>query len=281
MELHFDFSTTWKFAAFASAAVLVLIEQWTRTRPFRSLSLWFAFGAMLFGSIAIFVESEATRRLETERKADLMFIQKQNSRLISLCWEINLKNYDTARYDEGSILQIETYVPVTDLNTTGQFGEYIFILFHPDSGWYRDTRGSTNWPSIIPKKDTIQNTIRFRFTPFGVKWKSQMAWQAERLADMAQVRMFVQLSYGIDDEIQDDITDTHWSPVRSISVFANDFRPENLITRLTPRRRSATSLHDFLHFHPEGQQVVDSGQFRFNIDLLQMRSNLLQRLESD
>jgi hypothetical protein len=273
MMLGIDTQIILTIGAVALAALLVVLEQWKGPRPFRSWKLWLALLFLIISIVASLVESDTASRIEKERKADMKLIQKLNTGLNALCFEINLKQYDTM-YQEGCSFQLSTCLPVADLNTTGLYGEYIHFNFHPDSGWYRDKRFVLKWPSIIFRFDSTRNTVRFDMSPFGVRWKDQLAWKAEQLTDISQVRFGLLMMYGVDTETGFP-ADTEWSPVEYISIFANDYDAENLITTLTPRLPSSATDGRVIYFHPENQSVRDQDWFQFNIDLLQMRSNLI------
>lgn len=276
-----DLSTAFSVGAVILAALLVVREQWRGGRRFRSWGLWLAFAFLVVSLVATFVESESTRRLERERRADLLLIQKQNAALNSLCFELHLQPYDH-KYDRGCSFQIETYSPVVArIAGSGLIGESIHFHFHPDTGWFRSSGYHLAWPSIELEYDSTNHSVRFEMTPFGIRSQRQgvLMWKAERLADLAQVRFGILMGYGIGTESY-NLPDLHWSPVQSIYLYANSYEPENLIARLLLREPSYGGSHSVVAFLPEGQPVNDSDWGRFNIDLLQMRSHILRSLDS-
>src|SRR3990172_2298290 len=196
MVLGISLSLALSIVAGVLAAFFVLLEQWKGKKPFRSWRLWLALGLLLISPTASLLESLSTARSERERQADLKLIQRLESGLNSLCFEINLRKPDP-RYRGGCYFQLETFLPVADLKTTGQFANYLHICYSPDKGWYREKGEGLEWPSIVLDYDSSRNTVRFEMSPFGAMWKDQLAWKAERLTDLSQVRMGVQLSYGV------------------------------------------------------------------------------------
>ena len=104
-------------------------------------------------------------------------------------------------------------------------------------------------------------------------------WKVERTAELALVRFGIHMGYGIGFDEHTSATDTRWSPIKSISIYANSYKEENLITELSPRQRSYGNSLDVVYFHPTEQEVCDSDWFKFNIDLLGMRPNILRSLD--
>ncbi len=280
MVLGLSLSLALSIVASVLAGVFVLLEQWRGKKPFRSWRLWLALGLLLISPAASLLESLSTARSDRERQADLKLIQRLESGLNSLCFEINLQA-PNPKYREGCSFQLETSVPVADLRTTGFFANYLHIRYNPDSGWYRGQTQGIEWPGIVLDYDPSKSTLRFAMSPFGAMWKDQLAWKAERLADLSQVRMGISLSYGEDWRTWHSAPDTSWLPVKSISLFANDYQPENLVAILTPRQRSYAAYHNGVYFHPVWQPVKDTDDFRFNVDLLAMRSEILESLAKE
>ena len=142
-------------AAALLAAFFVVLEEWKGNKrlKFQSWRFWLALMFLLVSVVSTSVDSLTSREYEREREADLKLIQKQNSGLHSICFEIQAKppNPD---YRRGSSIQIHTWLPVADLHTTGLFAEYIHIFFSPDSGWYRASEAIDGWPYTAPHLGT-------------------------------------------------------------------------------------------------------------------------------
>jgi hypothetical protein len=276
-NLHRVLSSILIIGAAFLAAVFVALEQWDRRKPLESQSwrLWLALLFVIVTLVAGIVESVSTRQAERERAADLKLVQKLNMSLKSLCFEFRLRDPDE-RYKEGTLVQLQTYLPVADLSTTGQFAEYIHINYSPDSGWYRGRTDMLAWPSIVLHHDSPHERLRFEMSPFGVRWKNQLAWKAERLADVSQVRIGLQVHYS--STSAEEPTDSLWLPIGSVAIYANSFEAANLITVLTPHIRAHQPFWNPVYFHPENQPVVDPDWFNFNIDLIRMRENILSNL---
>lgn len=285
--MGFSFSTIFAIATTAIAAIFVILEQWKCEKPWRSWKLWLACVFLALSIVTIVVESNTASGLERQRRADLLLIQKQNTALHSLCFELHLQPYDTTWY-LGCHMQITTNSQVAaTLVRSGLIAEYIQFMFHPDSGWYRSSNSRHSWPSVILEHDSVENTVRFHMTPFGIRWqrKGGLLWKAERLADLAQVRFGFQLMYGADPKIPAMYgalrpPDLSWNPIESIYIYANSYEVDNLITRLVPMERSYGVGHTVIYFHPEAQQVREPDWFQFYIDLLQMRAHILDYLDS-
>lgn len=280
MILGIDWSTILSLISAFIAVFFIVLEHYKGPKPFRSWKLWLALIFLVISAVTTLVESISTKDFEKEQRADLLFIQKLNSGLNSLCFEINLKKPDP-RYGDSCNLQLATEIRVANLSTTGLFADYIDFIYSPDRGWHRDKRDNPLlWPSITLSYDSVRNTVRFEMTPFGVSWKGQLAWKTERLADLAQVKFSLWLAYNAVPGSYSCPKDTLWSPVRSICLYANTYEPENLIATLVPMLRPHESEYEVIYFHPEGQAVKDSSWFMFNLDLLQMRSNILKSLDN-
>jgi hypothetical protein len=288
--MNFDWSIAPALIAASLAAIFVIWEQWGPEKKWKSWKLWLALVFLVSSCVAVVVESAVTSAQEKQRQADLLLIQEQNMALNSLCFELQLQPYDTV-WNKGCDLQIETWMSVAaTLVRSGLIAEYIHFQFHPDTGWYRSKTSVYAWPSIVLRKDTATNTVRFEMMPFGIrsmKDATLLYWRAERLADLSRVHFEFSLMYSAEfpkqrnPPIYDDLTPPNlsWNPIKNICLYANSFESENLITRLVPMERKHSDQHNFIYFHPEGQPVTDWDNFKFYVDLQQMRPYILERLK--
>ena len=263
-----------KIIVTAVAGFLVLLGWLKKEEKYRKIGLPLAF-LLLFGSIVLTIAEDLTKsKLERERKADLIYIQKLNSPVHRLGFDFTLVPIDTSKTPKLQML-IRMDVDVTEYGQSVHFAGVIDLCFAKDSGWticYNEFPGKED---IYLEFDSSKTHLSFWLNDFGIPWRGNTAWRPNDIADLAKLKMQL--------VIQPDNTPTHyavlpkrWCPIKQVRVYVNNINEENLLLSTSSNESKYPA---YVIFSPDFDiPFYDSHAMSFRINPLWMRESILESL---
>lgn len=264
-----------------SAAIVYLTQRrLPADAEFKKISLYFAIVLILVSATLTVIDHYSSKTFEKERTTDLRMTQTLSSSVQDLAFEIQLRKLDTSQ--EISVrFDIATLVH-TRLSTTGLFADDFLVAHKKDGGWYGTSLSFHRFENIACDVDTVKNTVRFVLNSFGISGDHGMrtGWEPQNVADLGKVSFRFTVSNLIDEDYN-KYYDYEWCPIEKVSIYANTFTPENLLTVAVkkPKPRGVPNLA-FYYFLPRSDKffdVVDSNNFR--IDPANLRAAISTTLD--
>ena len=244
------------------AAVIVIIEQFRAEKRYRRILLLLAALVLIGSAVYTWVDYDVSKKSDRERKADLMLIQKLSSSFMNLCFEFDLVDVDSASSIDINF-QIATCVN-TALSSTGFFADYIRIGHSADSGWF-----------FIDKE---KKRLRFSFKNFAVSAgqnTTRVGWQPNDLSDLGHLHLGLFASPLKKEDIFAPY-DKEWCPIGKVSIYANTFEAENLLTVAERKpKKPESKIVEWYTFIPKGDTLFSYVGCDFALEPIRLREAII------
>ncbi len=206
---------------------------------------------LMIGSAVLTVADHyISKKSERERTADLVVLQKLSSSLTDLGFELELKEVDSS-----SLVPVRFQMLLlvnTTLSSSGRFGDYYVLIDSGKGNWLLQSAGADQYKNLKLDLDSSGHRLRFVLANFNISTSNKPdrpGWQPNNIADLGIVRM--ELNSGPESgEDYKRYYDSEWCPIVRVSIFANNFEPENLlaVAERAPKRKGDERLgwHTFL-----------------------------------
>jgi len=265
----------------AIAGLLVLMGWLGKEERYRKIGLPLAFGLLIFNT-ALTVSKDITQsRLERERKADLIYIQKLNSPVYRLGFKFTNIPIDTLKTPK-LVTVIRMDIDLSEYGQRRHFFGLMNLRFTNDSGWTISGNEFLSREATHLLIDSSGTHFSFWIDDFGIPWRENIAWRPANIADLSNLE--IALGISPDPELWKTrpygISYKGWCPVKQIDLYVNEMSLDNLLFTAQAHEDPYPLSPWVTTFSPDAEvPYADSLNFIFHINPMWLRANVLRSLE--